>query len=649
MFGVCKGAMSAHRNLFTCCLLFAVILLALGIPFTKWGLKTDDFSNLYHTSQVKSINDIFTLFNEKSIETFCYGSGAQVPPSSFLSGLYRPLSFIYYLPQYYFFGTSPYGYYLVTIMLHGLNSILLFLLFLLFVPYALALMGALWFGFHPSLHNWLGWISAQTYQTELFVLLLLFFSCKKFLDTKKNQFYILTLFLFALNLWLKEATFMLPLWIIPASYLYLRFLRIPKDISRDPMVRDGATHLLTTNGSNNTAHPEEPAGRLEGLTTNTSKSLLLSMGFWFISISYFATRALVFGFASSGNAGNLTFELSWTSFITRQKARLFDFVSYISDLLGLCWLPNNNQLLKGFIIASITLSLLALFYTSNKKRLLLFLYASTLLFSWPALLMHYQPRYIYLAIPFFTLAVLVSFDKLRTSGRKLRTSGRKLRTSVHRKLFTTYNNYATTTTNPNPATARPELSTARPELVEGYERKIQNQPMFMLLASILIIYNALFLIKTLKTREQALHKVTSSFTDLLRDNRIQKKPLYFFALPHHWFAMCVAQAVWFLSGKDHYPVYHNGVIIEVAEFYSYLHSPVTDKPYLKITPTPDGFLLQSLDINRLWLCDRQPPLKKDTLHVIINQSILNQNPIFITWDYQRAQFIIINHQNVTIV
>jgi len=536
----------------TCYSIFILILLLLGIPFTKWGFKTDDFSNLYHTSQVKNFHDVFRLFNDKSIETFCYPSGSNPPKSSFLSGLYRPVSFIYYLPQYYFFGTNAYGYYLTTIVFHALNSILLFLLFLSFLPYALALFGSLYFAFHPSLHNWLGWISAQTYQTELFVLLLLIFFLKKFFDTKTHKFYLLALFLYALNLWLKEATFMLPLWLIPATYFYLK-----------------------------TTQPQT-------FKTRFKKSLLASLGFWLVSISYFVSRALVFGFAPTGNTGNLTFEFTWTSFIARQKARVFDFVSYIVDMFGLCWLPGNNQLLKGALILGIIGMLLLLFFKSKKKLLLMFFYASTLLFSWPALLMHYQPRYIYLALPFFIGAVLISM------------------------------------------------------------RSIKHYLCIMLI-SCLISCNALFLFQQLKTRETALHNVTNSFTTLLNEHPATGKPLYFFALPHHWFAMCVAQAVWFLSGRDNYSVYHGDVIVEVAKFYCYLSSPVTVKPYLKISPVPDGFLLTSCNIQQLWLSDQQHPLRTASLMVTIDRSVLDQHPTFITWDYHHAKFIIIDHEHTHLV
>lgn len=528
-------------------ILFTLIITLLGIPFTKWGFKTDDFSNLYHTSQIKSINGIFKLFNDKSIESFCYPSGVTPPKSSFLSGLYRPISFIYYLPQYYFFGTHAYGYYLTTIIFHALNSVLLFLLFLFFVPYSLALCGALLFAFHPSLHNWLGWISAQTYQTELFALLLLVIALKKYLDTRRLRFYLIALFLYALNLWLKEATFMLPLWLIPNLYIYLK----------------------TTQAGNHTYH--------------IKKSILVTLGFLCISISYFVSRALVFGFEPTGNTGNLTFDFTVYSFITRQKARIFDFISYVSDMFGLCWLPGNNHVFKGTIILGFTTMLVYLFIKNKNKNFILLLYVSTLLFSWPALLMHYQPRYIYLALPFFILAISICLPK---------------------KRFT------------------------------------------IAMLSILITCNGLFLIRQLKAREQALNIVTTSFTTLINEQPITGKPLYFFGLPHHWFAMCVAQAIWFLSSKDNYPVYHNGSVVEVAGFHNYLEKPILDQDYLTIMPTDSGFLLTSKDTSKLWFTTNRSGRKLDTLEISMQQELLDQDPTFITWDYKHAKFIVIDRKSL---
>ncbi len=527
------------RTPLTSLAIFLLITITLGIPFTQWGFKTDDFGNLYRTTQIKNVNDFINLFHDKSIEGLYYPSGSAQPPSSFISGLYRPISFIYYWPQYYFFGTNAYGYYLVTIALHALNSLLFFLLLLFFLPYSLALLGSLLFGFHPSLHNWLGWISAQTYQSELLVFSLLLFCLKKYLDpayTKatagklpsKHIFYPLSLTLYAMNLWLKEATFMLPLWIMPATWLYLK---------------------------------------------DAKKSIQVSIGFCFVSISYFISRAIVFGFASTGNPGNLTFDFTWHSFITRQKERLFDVISYVSDMLGLCWLPGNNQVLKGAMIVSIFCILFFLFIKSKQKLLLLFFYASTLLFSWPALLMHYQPRYLYLALPFFIAAVLVSVRPI--------------------------NRYMTVT-----------------------------------LFTLLITFNALFLIKQLKIREKALHQVTTAFTTLIKENPISNKPLYFFALPHHWFAMSIAQAIWFLSGDDRYPVYHNGSVVEVTGFHNYLGTPQTNNASICVTPTSNGFALQSTNPEIIWF-----EAKKDCMEISIPPEILEQKPLFITWDYQHAKFI----------
>lgn len=537
-------------------LIALIVFFSLGLSIKNWGFKTDDFSNLYHTAQIENAHDLLELFNDKSIETFCYPSGSTPPPSSFLSGLYRPMSFIYYWPQYYFFGASPYGYYLVTIALHTLNSALLFLLFLLFVAYGLAFLGALYFAFHPSLHNWLGWISAQTYQTELFVLLLLIFCLRCFFDTQQKIFYLLSLILFACNLLLKEATIFMPLWIIPASYLY-----------------------LSAKTQNSTL-------------TMLKKSFYTSLGFCFVSASYLATRALVFGFTPTGGTGNLTFELSWTSFITRQKARIFDFVSYVSDMIGLCWLPGNHQLLKGVLILSVCISLFILLIHNKNKLLIIFLYGSMLLFSWPALLMHYQPRYSYLGIPFFILAVIVSINSCDIKFSRIT------------KFMSTF----------------------------GF--------------IILLGYNMLFLEHTLKARACALQSVTKSFTTLLKDQHIQKKPLYFFGLPHHWFAMCVAQAIWFLSGDDQHPVYHHGIVVEVDGFHNYLHSPKTNHHYLTIKPTSNGFTLTTSNIDKLWFCNRNLIEKQSTQHLTINQNILDQQPVFITWDYVYERFIIIDHEHI---
>jgi hypothetical protein len=212
------------RRLYLSLLLFCIIFCILGLPFTHWGFKTDDWGNIWH-SVTTSWKDLWHFFTEgKSIEIFNHPSNSDIEhiEQAFFCGLYRPMSFVYFAPQYWIFGVNPYGYYLATIAFHALASVLFFNLLSFFTTTTAAFLAAAYFGFHPSLWNWLGWTSAQTYQIELFVLLLIFLLLKHFLDRRAWWAYALACFLFLTNIFLREQTIFLPLWLMVAIPLYER-------------------------------------------------------------------------------------------------------------------------------------------------------------------------------------------------------------------------------------------------------------------------------------------------------------------------------------------------------------------------------------------------------------------------------------------
>lgn len=516
----------------------------LTLTVTQWGFKTDDFGNIYHTSLLSSWQDVSNLFFEKSIETLYYPSGTAIPPSSFFSGLYRPISFIYYLPQYLLFGINAYGYYITSIILHACCGGLLYVMLLRYVPYSLAISGAFLFGLHPSLHNWIGWISAQTYQSELFILLLQLILLRWYISTHKKNYLLCSLLCYALNLWLKEATIIFPLWLSVMS-----------------------RYLFSASG-----HTKSNA---------VSTKIITLCSFWIITVMYLLNRALVMGLTPTENPGNLTFAWSWESFLTRQRTRFFDGVSYLSDSIGLCWLPSNNPMLKGSLILMIISLLAWLFYKNNEKKLIIILGVSGLMFSWPALLMHYQPRYLYLALPFFIGMGLVCIKPL-------------------------------------------------------------SRWVTIPFLALFIAGNGIFLVKQIQKRSIVLQTITQAFSHLIQNPQTSKQPLYFVGLPHHWFAMSVAQAVWLLSGKHDYPIYHNATVIERLGFTAYLDSPHTTNNYLQITQTKDVLQLTSTDTEQLWIKLDESSTKHQAYRFTLPENIYQQQPLIITWDYCHDRFFIID-------
>jgi hypothetical protein len=328
----------------------------------------------------------------------------------------------------------------------------------------MAFLAATFFGFHPSQWTWIGWISAQTYNIELLVLLIIILLLKIYIDKQKLWAYLLACLLFCSNIFLHEQTFFLPLWLLFAIPFY------EKDIINRP----------------------------HSYFKSIKKAFIITFPLFALSFFYLLVR--LHFFPLTANTATLTFQPTWQSFKMRMMERVYDFVTFIVDMFGLTALPKNNHLLKASLIIIIFFTLVWFFIKSNKKKFVLFLACSIPLFGWPAILMHNQTRYYYIALPLFiTLVILLlPIQKLKRTGQRI--------------------------------------------------------AVFAIV--IFINTNALFLFHDLKRREGLYHPVTKAFKHLVKDKRTNNRTICFIDLPQetHLFGAC-AQAVWLLRGKNDHPVF----------------------------------------------------------------------------------------------
>jgi hypothetical protein len=585
------------RN-WTALLLATAIILLLGIPFTQWGFKTDDWANILH-SKLTSWQQAAALFYEGNMESINHPSGSAPDPGSFLSGLYRPLSFIYYYPQTLVFGTKAYGYFLMTVLFHACNAAFFFLILSHFFSFYTALAAAAWFGFHPSLQNWLGWISAQTYFIELLVLGFVFLSFYKWLITiyphatlrpktapilrdgvetppqdernesltndplilssnnvasriigagKKNTnyyWYWLSVGLFFSNLLLKEASIVLPCWVFVATYLYI------------------PTHGLR---------------RLQ-------EAIKAAAGYGCTAMLYLLIRLSVMPF--SHEVGTLGFKLAWNSFITKQIARCMQFLTYSYDMLGLTWLPKGNRLINGGILIAILTLLLVLFFKSTHKKIILFCLFSSLIFSWPGLMMHYQPRYMYMALPWFIAALIFL--------------GKSIQSSRIKKFI-------------------------------------------LCLGLLSSATGGAYVFANMKKREIALHHVDSSMRTLITHTLPamgwNKQPLCFFGLPMHWFDMGTTQAVWFLSEDNSYPVYHVGYSIVMPHQNHPWAIPQSNVTFIDVALDGLGITITSSDPTKFAI---DGDLQNNTKSFTIDETLRKNGLFLITWDYKKTCFKVVGY------
>ena len=222
-----------NKDLLAAIGIFTSIVVFLGISFTNWGFLHDDFGVIWHTRT--SLNNLFKIFTEPGMTSVFQPSNFHMPEQSFFAVLYRPFSCIFYGLQYNFFGFSAYGYFLTTIILHALNTVLLFFLLRHFVPLVPACLATLFFGFHISFWDWMGWISGQEHIINFTIILGVIYLLKYHLDTKKLIPLLVALLLFLISLFTRETAIFFPLWLPIAVYIHQTYTTQQSNIFLDAL------------------------------------------------------------------------------------------------------------------------------------------------------------------------------------------------------------------------------------------------------------------------------------------------------------------------------------------------------------------------------------------------------------------------------
>lgn len=361
------------------------VILVLGLPFYNWGFLHDDFGVVWH-SKIKYWKDLLYFFNEPGMTSVVQPSNYNLPEQSFFVVYYRPVVYIVYAIQMFIFKFSAYGYFLTTIFLHALNSVLIFNIFTFFTNFTLAFWGAMFFAFHPSLSGWLGWIAGQAHVFNFLLILLVFLFLKKYLDTKKIYFYLISCFVFLISLFTRETAVILTVWFPFAIYLYVDYR----------------------------------GWRFKNHLRKIWYSLKITFVYWILTIFYFVVRISLYPIITHGK---LQIELNPMRFILSFKERFFHLVTLMSDLAGLSFLPPGSRLLKGTLIILIFGFLFVFFLRNTKKKYILFFLGSMLIFMWPAILRYYASRYLYKSLFFYVLILLffIQFSFLNKSFTSYKT------------------------------------------------------------------------------------------------------------------------------------------------------------------------------------------------------------------------------------
>lgn len=128
----------------------------------------------------------------------------------------RPLFALSYKLNYYFFGVNPIGYHFTNIILHALNSLLIFLIVITLTNGRnwIAFVAGLLFAFSPVHSEPISWITGKVDSLPTFFYLSAFFFFILFRSTRLFRYYCLSIVSCALGLFSKEILITLPLMLI---------------------------------------------------------------------------------------------------------------------------------------------------------------------------------------------------------------------------------------------------------------------------------------------------------------------------------------------------------------------------------------------------------------------------------------------------
>ncbi|MHA1696136.1 MAG: hypothetical protein ACTSUG_12775 [Candidatus Helarchaeota archaeon] len=364
-------------------IIFFSIFLLLGLIYPKWGFESDDCGHIFH-SKISSKKDLYYLLKGKDLYSLHYPSNFYFKQTRMTNVFYRPIQRLFMALQIPFFGIKPFGYFLVNIFLHAINSVILFYIFLSFSSsLILAFLMALFFGFHISLASWIGWIGAQHYVFCLFFLLLSLVTFFSFLKKKNISLYVLTGILYGLALFSFELIILFPLFISSFFIIKSFFQRYYSFFSK----------------------------------TFFEYQLNTSI-FWIVASSYLLLRHCLYNLSTTGKSVFSLFS-QFTHLLYASSA------TFIVEYANYPFIPSGNQLLKGSILIIIVGIFLWLFLKNKEKRAILFFFISFGIFVWPVFVKFYRSRYTYFSLPIFVFIIfllLKSFFEKKSKGKLVITS-----------------------------------------------------------------------------------------------------------------------------------------------------------------------------------------------------------------------------------
>lgn len=202
--------------------IFLILLVLVLIPYLN------SLNNKFIFDDAHMITQNYYIRSFKYIPNYFKG---RVSSQIGIGYMFRPLLMLTYNFNYFLHELKPYGYYIFNILLHFLNALLLFLLLeKLLQNRVISLLIAGLFAVHPINSEAVVYLSSRSDLLVTLFLLLSFYYFLKFEESKKESYFLFTLFLFILALLSKESALILPPLIF--AWYYCRAEEIKPKLKR---------------------------------------------------------------------------------------------------------------------------------------------------------------------------------------------------------------------------------------------------------------------------------------------------------------------------------------------------------------------------------------------------------------------------------
>lgn len=348
-----------------------------GALYTQWWFSGDNFQDLYHSA--KEISKSYFPDGNPNKYTYTDTNSRVVPRFTFFNVLYRPFFVDLNVVKLMLFNDNAYAWLLFNALCHALNTVLLYYLLLFFLGIFFAMLGALFFAFHPQI----GWvfdgISTDQYYVNVLFFLCILFLMKRYLDYGSKTSLFASWFLFGCSIFTRETGLVL-LFIIPISmYVYLIDVQ-KKHIS----IRDFARRYYHS-----------------------------FVGFFVVVLTYISFRAYHFPCTLHGiDNGSV---VAFGSILKDIPYRLYEFLIFLQDFFWISWLPYGHSFLRIIITGFLLISVGWLWLKSQHKISLLWLPITTVLLLWHCIVVPYSARYVYEITP----CIILFFAGLFASNKKM--------------------------------------------------------------------------------------------------------------------------------------------------------------------------------------------------------------------------------------